>query len=44
VEILRGFAAIERIVQMRYPVVRGRVSYGSERNPCAGDGDEVLFG
>jgi 7,8-dihydropterin-6-yl-methyl-4-(beta-D-ribofuranosyl)aminobenzene 5'-phosphate synthase len=39
-----GLPAVERMVQLGYPVVRGTARYGSRSDLFVGNGDEVFFG
>ena len=39
-----GLAAVERMVELGYPVVKGTARYGSRSKLFVGNGDQVLFG
>lgn len=39
-----GLAAVERMIELDYPVVRGTGSFGSTSDLFVGNGDEVVFG
>jgi 7,8-dihydropterin-6-yl-methyl-4-(beta-D-ribofuranosyl)aminobenzene 5'-phosphate synthase len=39
-----GLAAVERMVELGYPVVKGTAQYGSRSKLFVGNGDQVFFG
>ncbi len=39
-----GLAAVERMVELDYPVVKGTAKYGSRSKLFVGNGDQVFFG
>jgi 7,8-dihydropterin-6-yl-methyl-4-(beta-D-ribofuranosyl)aminobenzene 5'-phosphate synthase len=39
-----GLAAVERMIELGYPVVKGTARYGSRSELFVGNGDKVLFG
>jgi len=39
-----GLAAVQRMIQLGYPVVRGTGHLGSKSDLYVGNGDEVIFG
>ena len=39
-----GLAAVERMVELGYPIVKGTARYGSRSKLFVGNGDEVFFG
>jgi 7,8-dihydropterin-6-yl-methyl-4-(beta-D-ribofuranosyl)aminobenzene 5'-phosphate synthase len=39
-----GLAAVERMVELGYPLVKGTTRYGTRSNLYVGNGDSVQFG
>jgi 7,8-dihydropterin-6-yl-methyl-4-(beta-D-ribofuranosyl)aminobenzene 5'-phosphate synthase len=39
-----GEAAVKRMIELDYPVVKGTARYGSMSDLYVGNGDEVFFG
>jgi 7,8-dihydropterin-6-yl-methyl-4-(beta-D-ribofuranosyl)aminobenzene 5'-phosphate synthase len=39
-----GLAAVKRMVELGYPIVKGTARYGSRSELFVGNGDEVFFG
>ena len=39
-----GLAAVQKMIQLGYPVVRGTGHLGSKSDLYVGNGDEVIFG
>ena len=39
-----GLAAVKRMVELGYPIMKGTACYGSKSELYIGNGDEVVFG
>jgi len=39
-----GLVAVEKMIELGYPIVRGTARFGSKSKLYVGNGDEVFFG